>query len=44
MTFSEEIKDRINVEEPNSVNSISDETMRYLESMSMFSSTLDQDL
>ena len=40
IAISEEIKDRMNVEEQNSVNSILDETMEYLES----SSTLNQDL
>ena len=40
IAISEEIKDRMNVEEQNSVNSILAETMKYLES----SSTLNQDL
>ena len=40
IAISEEIKDRMNVKEPNSINSILDETMKYLES----SSTLNQDL
>ena len=40
IAISEEIKDRMNVEEQNSVNSILDETMEYLEA----SSTLNHDL